>query len=60
MYAVQRGNIELEVVFVVPNEDSDDDNPEFEDETGFRWDTALFIVEFRDNVLIGTVKISTL
>jgi hypothetical protein len=33
---VQRGDIELEVVFVAPDEDSDDGNPEFEDESGFR------------------------
>jgi hypothetical protein len=33
---LQKGNVELEVVFVAPDEDSDDENPEFEDETGFR------------------------
>ena len=32
----QTGDIELEVMFVSPDEDSDDDNHEYEDENGFR------------------------
>ena len=33
----QQGEIELEVVFVAPDEDSDDENHEYEDENGFRY-----------------------
>lgn len=33
----QTGDIELEVMFVSPDEDSDDDNHEYEDENGFRY-----------------------
>jgi len=33
---LQHGDIELEVVFVAPDEDSDDQNPDYEDENGFR------------------------
>lgn len=33
----QQGNIELEVVFVAPDEDSDDENHEYEDENGFKY-----------------------
>ena len=36
MSAVQQGEISMEVMFVAPDEDSDDDN-EYEDEHGFRW-----------------------
>ena len=32
----QHGEIWLEVVFVAPDEDSDDENHEYEDENGFR------------------------
>ena len=32
----QQGEIDLEVVFVAPDDDSDDDNAEYEDESGFR------------------------
>ena len=32
----QHGEIELEVVYVVPDEDSDDENHDYEDENGFR------------------------
>ena len=32
----QQGEIEMEVVFVAPDEDSDDDNAEYEDDNGFR------------------------
>ncbi|XP_013384582.1 Golgi-associated PDZ and coiled-coil motif-containing protein [Lingula anatina] len=33
----QQGDIELEVVFVAPDEDSDDENNEYEDDNGFRY-----------------------
>ncbi|CAC5425660.1 Golgi-associated PDZ and coiled-coil motif-containing protein [Mytilus coruscus] len=33
----QTGDIELEVMFVSPDEDSDDENHEYEDENGFRY-----------------------
>ncbi|ESN92053.1 hypothetical protein HELRODRAFT_181830 [Helobdella robusta] len=33
----QHGDIELEVVFVVPDEDSDDEDHDYEDENGFRY-----------------------
>ncbi|XP_036368980.1 Golgi-associated PDZ and coiled-coil motif-containing protein-like [Octopus sinensis] len=33
----QQGQIELEVVFVAPDQDSDDENHEYEDENGFRY-----------------------
>ncbi|KAL5010551.1 hypothetical protein ScPMuIL_012856 [Solemya velum] len=33
----QQGDIELEVMFVAPDEDSDDENHEYEDENGFRY-----------------------
>lgn len=33
----QQGDIEMEVVFVAPDEDSDDENHEYEDENGFRY-----------------------
>lgn len=33
---VQSGNIDLEVVYVTPDEDSDDQNVDYEDENGFR------------------------
>jgi hypothetical protein len=33
----QQGEIELEVVFVAPDEDSDDENHEYEDDNGFRY-----------------------
>ncbi len=33
---LQQGEISLEVVFVAPDEDSDDENHEYEDENGFR------------------------
>ena len=33
----QQGDIELEVVFVAPDDDSDDENQVFEDENGFRF-----------------------
>ena len=32
----QQGDIVLEVVFVAPDDDSDDENQVFEDENGFR------------------------
>jgi hypothetical protein len=32
----QQGEIEMEVVFVAPDEDSDDENAEYEDDNGFR------------------------
>lgn len=33
---MQHGDIELDVVFVAPDEDSDDQNNDYEDENGFR------------------------
>lgn len=33
----QQGDIELEVVYVAPDEDSDDENHDYEDENGFRY-----------------------
>ncbi|XP_064628403.1 Golgi-associated PDZ and coiled-coil motif-containing protein-like isoform X2 [Lineus longissimus] len=33
----QQGEIEMEVVFVAPDEDSDDENAEYEDDNGFRY-----------------------
>lgn len=35
-FGEQQGDIEMEVVFVAPDEDSDDENHEYEDENGFR------------------------
>ena len=36
MLFLQQGEISLNVMFVAPDEESDDDNNEFEDEYGFR------------------------
>ena len=38
---LQQGDIEMEVVFVAPDEDSDDENHEYEDENGFRFVNVL-------------------
>ena len=35
-FILKLGNIELEVMFVAPDEDSDEENNEFDDENGFR------------------------
>ncbi len=32
----QQGDIEMEVVYVAPDEDSDDENHEYEDDSGVR------------------------
>ena len=37
----QQGEISMEVMFVAPDEDSDDENNEYEDEHGFRSATCL-------------------
>lgn len=36
VFCAQQGDIELEVVYVAPDEDSDDENHDYEDENGFR------------------------
>ena len=41
---VQNGDIDLDVVFVAPDDDSDDDNLEYEDETGLRFDIRVFLL----------------
>ena len=40
---LQQGDIELEVVFVAPDDDSDDENQVFEDENGFRFVSHLSV-----------------
>ena len=41
---MQNGDIDLDVVFVAPDDDSDDDNLEYEDETGLRCDIRVFLL----------------
>ena len=43
VYAVcfQQGTIDLEVMFVAPDEDSDEDHHDYDDENHFRWGILL-------------------
>ena len=43
---LQQGDIDLEVVFVAPDDDSDDENHEYEDENGFRSHGLSFSIWF--------------
>ncbi|XP_069742930.1 Golgi-associated PDZ and coiled-coil motif-containing protein [Narcine bancroftii] len=49
----QRGEIEFEVVYVAPEIDSDDENVDYEDETGHRYRLYLEELEESRNAAIG-------
>ena len=46
-FPLQRGEIEFEVVYVAPEVDSDDENVEYEDESGHRY--RLYLDELEDS-----------
>lgn len=46
VFALQRGEIEFEVVYVAPEVDSDDENVEYEDDSGHRY--RLYLDELEE------------
>lgn len=53
MFIFKRGEIEFEVVYVAPEIDSDDENVDYEDETGHRYRLYLDELEESRNAAVG-------
>lgn len=59
-FSIQRGEIEFEVVYVAPEVDSDDENVEYEDDSGHRYRLYLDELEEGANQNNGSAEPTSL